>query len=56
MVFKSHDAWRKHPKIANQWKNMLPGLGIATAIFAVYCFQDWFVKEFSGTTISYEMS
>jgi len=36
MVFQSQDAWRRHPKFLNLWKNPFPGAGKAAVIYAVY--------------------
>mmetsp|Transcript_8610 Transcript_8610/g.13206 ORF Transcript_8610/g.13206 Transcript_8610/m.13206 type:complete len:80 (-) Transcript_8610:413-652(-) len=48
MVFKGQDAWRKHPMISNCWKNPLPGLGAAVAIFSVYLALDFGFKKLTG--------
>ena len=33
-------AWRSHPAITNNVRHLFPGLGTATAIFAVYVVAD----------------
>ena len=40
-MLRGQDAWRKHPLIAGCWKKPFPGLGMATALFATYCFVDY---------------
>jgi len=42
MVFSpQHESWRKHPMLQAKYRNMFPGLGYATAIFATYCACEW---------------
>mmetsp|Transcript_999 Transcript_999/g.1223 ORF Transcript_999/g.1223 Transcript_999/m.1223 type:complete len:106 (-) Transcript_999:186-503(-) len=60
MVFQGQDAWRRHPFIANQWKNAFPGLKPAVAIFSVYCVAEFIYdkatapKPFDASTLSWE--
>uniref|UniRef100_A0A7S3PKW4 Uncharacterized protein n=1 Tax=Aplanochytrium stocchinoi TaxID=215587 RepID=A0A7S3PKW4_9STRA len=60
MVFQGQDAWRKHPFIANQWKNAFPGLKPAVAIFSVYCVAEFVYKKatapkpFDASTLTWE--
>ena len=36
MVFRAHDAWRRHPLFLNLWKNPFPGIKPAIAVFSLY--------------------
>jgi len=43
-----HEAWRNHPMLKVKYRQMFPGLGYATAIFATYCAGEWFYNRFAG--------
>ena len=36
MVFQSQDAWRRHPKFLNLWKDPFPGFKKAAVVYGVY--------------------
>lgn len=36
MVFQRQDAWRRHPKFVNLWKDPFPGFKKAVVIYGIY--------------------
>ncbi|KAJ8629506.1 hypothetical protein MRB53_022829 [Persea americana] len=34
--FKRRDEWRKHPRLSNQFRHALPGLGTGVVAFGIY--------------------